>query len=39
LVKPAAWCVVVLLSFLWVPGQANADVTVLLEEPYGYDGA
>jgi hypothetical protein len=37
-VKPAAWCVV-LLSFLWVPWQANADVTVLLEEPYGYDGA
>jgi hypothetical protein len=37
-VKPASWCVV-LFSFLWVPGQANADVAVLLEEPYGYDGA
>lgn len=27
-----------LLAFLWVPGQAKANVAVLLEEPYGYDG-
>jgi hypothetical protein len=29
---------VLLLAFLWVPGQANANVAVLLEEPYSYDG-
>jgi len=27
------------VAFLWVPLQANADVAVLLEEPYSYDGA
>ena len=27
-----------ILALLWLP-EANADVTVLLEEPYGYDGA
>ena len=36
--KLAKWCVV-LLAFLWVPAQMNANVAVLLEEPYGYDGA
>jgi hypothetical protein len=34
--KPATWLVVV-LGLLWLP-EMNADVTVLLEEPYGYDG-
>jgi hypothetical protein len=38
-VKPAAGCVIVLLSFLSAARLANADVAVLLEEPYGYDGA
>jgi hypothetical protein len=27
------------LLFQWVPGKANANVAVLLEEPYSYDGA
>jgi len=36
-VKLAAWCIGI-LAFLWMP-QLNASVTVLLEEPYGYDGA
>ena len=35
--KLAAWCIGI-LAFLWMP-QLNASVTVLLEEPYGYDGA
>jgi hypothetical protein len=35
--KPAAWYVVV-LAFLGMQ-QLNASVTVLLEEPYGYDAA
>lgn len=35
--KHARWCVVI-LALLWLP-EANADVTLLLEEPYGYDGA
>jgi hypothetical protein len=30
---------VLLLAFVWVPRPVNAKVTVLLEEPYGYDGA
>jgi hypothetical protein len=34
--KLGKWCVVI-LALLWLP-EANADVTVLLEEPYGYDG-
>jgi hypothetical protein len=36
-VKHAPWFVV-LLALLWLP-EMNADVTVLLEEPYSYDGA
>jgi hypothetical protein len=28
-----------LFVFLWVPLRGNADVAVLLEEPYSYDGA
>lgn len=36
--KLANWCVM-LFALLWVPLRMNADVTVLLEEPYGYDGA
>jgi hypothetical protein len=36
-VKLAAWCIGI-LAFLWMP-QLSASVTVLLEEPYGYDGA
>ena len=28
-----------LLAFLWVPRQVNANVAVLLEEPYSYDGS
>ena len=31
--------IVLLLALLWLVPQANADVTVLLEEPYSYDGA
>ena len=30
---------ILLLALLWLVPQANADVTVLLEEPYSYDGA
>jgi hypothetical protein len=30
---------VLLLALLWLVPQADADVTVLLEEPYSYDGA
>ncbi|HXC44447.1 MAG TPA: hypothetical protein VNY51_13110 [Candidatus Dormibacteraeota bacterium] len=29
----------VVLAFLWLPGHSSASVAVLLEEPYGYDGA
>jgi hypothetical protein len=29
----------ILLALLWLMPQAKADVTVLLEEPYSYDGA
>jgi hypothetical protein len=29
----------VLTAFLWLAPRASADVTVLLEEPYSYDGA
>jgi len=36
--KPAGLCIL-LLAFQCVPGKANASVTVLLEEPYSYDGA
>jgi hypothetical protein len=36
--KLARSCVL-LLALLWVPRQANANVAVLLEEPYSYDGA
>ena len=36
--KLAGLCVL-LLAFQWVPGMANANVAVLLEEPYSYDGA
>ena len=36
--KPAGLCVL-LLAYPWVPGKANANVAVLLEEPYSYDGA
>ena len=36
--KPAGLCVL-LLAFQCAPGKANANVAVLLEEPYGYDGA
>jgi hypothetical protein len=36
--KPAGLCVL-LLAFQWVPGKANANVAVFLEEPYSYDGA
>ena len=36
--KLARSCVL-LLAFLWVPRQVNANVAVLLEEPYSYDGA
>lgn len=36
--KLAGLCVL-LLAFQWVPGKANANVAVLLEEPYRYDGA
>jgi hypothetical protein len=35
--KLARWFVV-LLALFWLP-EMHADVTVLLEEPYGYDGA
>jgi hypothetical protein len=31
--------IVLLIALLWLVPQANADVTVLLEEPYSYDGA
>jgi len=37
-VKPAPWCIV-LFAVLSIPGRMNADVAVLLEEPYSYDGA
>jgi hypothetical protein len=30
---------ILLFALLWGPGRANANVTVLLEEPYSYDGA
>ena len=30
---------ILLLAFQCVPGKANANVAVLLEEPYSYDGA
>ena len=36
--KPAGLCIL-LLAFQCVPGKANANVAVLLEEPYSYDGA
>ena len=36
--KPAGLCLL-LLAFHCVPGKANANVAVLLEEPYSYDGA
>ena len=36
--KPAGLCLL-LLAFHSVPGKANANVAVLLEEPYSYDGA
>ena len=35
--KLAGLCLL-LLAFQWAPGRANANVAVLLEEPYGYDG-
>jgi hypothetical protein len=28
-----------IVVFLWMPRQSNANVAVLLEEPYGFDGA
>jgi hypothetical protein len=28
-----------LLAFLWAPAKVNANVAVLIEEPYSYDGA
>jgi hypothetical protein len=36
--KLARLCVL-LLAFLWVPGKVNANVAVLLQEPYSHDGA
>ena len=36
--KLAGLCVL-FLAFQWVPGKANANVAVFLEEPYSYDGA
>jgi hypothetical protein len=36
--KPAGLCLL-LLAFHSVPAKANANVAVLLEEPYSYDGA
>ena len=38
IVRLTTWLGVV-LAFLWLPGHLSASVTVLLEEPYGYDGA
>jgi hypothetical protein len=36
--KPAGLCIL-LLAFQCVPAKVNANVAVLLEEPYSYDGA
>jgi hypothetical protein len=36
--RPAKYCAI-LLALLWLVPRAKADVTVLLEEPYSYDGA